>query len=84
MPLNNSDGLFATNGEPFPYNDVRLPNDVTPLHYAIYMVPDLESKTFSGKVTIQIKVKVVITTKTTRFHNHFSLLFNCFKLRYFQ
>lgn len=34
----------------------RLPKDVKPLHYDIYLHPDLEEGTFQGKVTILIDV----------------------------
>lgn len=34
----------------------RLPKDVKPLHYDVYLHPDLEKGTFEGKVTILIDV----------------------------
>ncbi|XP_076239529.1 glutamyl aminopeptidase [Calliopsis andreniformis] len=42
--------------EPIPDLSFRLPKDVKPLHYDIYLHPDLEKGTFQGKVTILIDV----------------------------
>lgn len=36
--------------------DYRLPNDTLPLHYEIYLHPDLVSGTFTGKVAIHLNV----------------------------
>jgi hypothetical protein len=36
--------------------DHRLPADTVPIHYDIYLHPDLEHLTFSGKVVIRINV----------------------------
>ena len=36
--------------------DVRLPRHIIPLHYDIYLHPNLETDLFSGHVTIQIEV----------------------------
>lgn len=37
--------------------DHRLPSDTDPIHYDIFLHPDLNNFTFSGKVVIQIHVK---------------------------
>jgi hypothetical protein len=37
--------------------DYRLPLDTDPIHYDIFLYPDLGNFTFSGKVVIQIHVK---------------------------
>ena len=39
--------------------DYRLPNDTIPLHYDVLLHPDIENQTFTGEVTIQIRVKTV-------------------------
>lgn len=36
--------------------DYRLPSDTDPIHYDIFLHPDLSNSTFSGRVTIQINV----------------------------
>jgi glutamyl aminopeptidase len=36
--------------------DYRLPNDTLPLHYEIYLHPDLEKGTFFGKVDVLLNV----------------------------
>jgi hypothetical protein len=38
-------------------SDHRLPWDTAPIHYDIFLHPDLENLTFSGKVVITIEVK---------------------------
>lgn len=38
-------------------NDYCLPPDTVPIHYDIFLHPDLNTSAFSGKVTIQIRVK---------------------------
>lgn len=47
----------ATNGEPFPWSDVRLPDAVIPEMYSIFMHPNLTTFTFSGHVNISLYVK---------------------------
>lgn len=37
-------------------NSFRLPKEVIPIHYDLFMHPKLKEKTFSGKVTILIDV----------------------------
>lgn len=46
----------ATNGEPFPWSDIRLPTSIKPLTYDIRMHPDLKTFKFSGSVEIEFEV----------------------------
>ena len=44
--------LYTADGQQYPWNDIRLPNDVLPLHYELFMHPNLTSFTFHGSVEI--------------------------------
>uniref|UniRef100_A0A672LNB2 Aminopeptidase n=1 Tax=Sinocyclocheilus grahami TaxID=75366 RepID=A0A672LNB2_SINGR len=46
----------STNGEPFPWNKMRLPDTASPLHYHLLIHPNLTSLDFTGMVQIQIEV----------------------------
>ncbi|XP_072520732.1 endoplasmic reticulum aminopeptidase 1b [Salminus brasiliensis] len=46
----------ATDGSPFPWNKMRLPESVSPLHYDLLIHPNLTSLDFAGRVKIQVKV----------------------------
>lgn len=46
----------SSNGEPFPWNKMRLPHTVSPHHYNLLIHPNLTSLDFTGFVHIQIKV----------------------------
>uniref|UniRef100_A0A9J7Z2H1 Aminopeptidase n=2 Tax=Cyprinus carpio TaxID=7962 RepID=A0A9J7Z2H1_CYPCA len=46
----------STSGEPFPWNKMRLPDTVSPLHYHLLIHPNLTSLDFTGMVRIQIEV----------------------------
>ena len=48
--------LEATNGEIFPWSDIRLPTTIKPLTYDIHMHPDLVKFKFSGSVEIKFEV----------------------------
>ncbi|CAK9820780.1 Glutamyl aminopeptidase [Anthophora plagiata] len=48
--------LPTMNTETIPNLSFRLPKEVRPMHYDIYLHPDLEKGTFQGKVTILIDV----------------------------
>lgn len=50
------DVLIATNGQPFPWNRMRLPKTVSPLHYDLNIHPDLTALNFTGIVRIQLDV----------------------------
>ena len=45
----------ATNGEKFPWEDIRLPSTIIPSNYDISLHPNLSTFHFTGNVTIQIK-----------------------------
>lgn len=44
--------LLATNGQPFPWKDIRLPRNIIPDHYHIFIHPNLSQSHFSGNVNI--------------------------------
>ncbi|XP_029020021.1 endoplasmic reticulum aminopeptidase 1b [Betta splendens] len=50
------DAPVATNGQPFPWDRMRLPRTVSPLHYDLSLHPNLTSLDFSGVVRIQLEV----------------------------
>ncbi len=47
----------ATNGKPFPWTNVRLPTNVRPIRYDLYMHPDLVRFRFNGSVDITLQCK---------------------------
>ncbi|XP_023199956.1 endoplasmic reticulum aminopeptidase 1-like [Xiphophorus maculatus] len=47
----------ATNGEPFPWDRMRLPVTISPLHYDLTIHPNLTSLDFTGVVRISLDVK---------------------------
>ncbi|KAA0716990.1 Endoplasmic reticulum aminopeptidase 1 [Triplophysa tibetana] len=57
----------SSNGEPFPWNRMRLPDTVTPLHYNLLIHPNLTSLDFTGFV--QIEIEVHQDTKTIILHS---------------
>ncbi|KAL0193594.1 hypothetical protein M9458_011890, partial [Cirrhinus mrigala] len=57
----------STSGEPFPWNKMRLPDTVSPLHYHLLIHPNLTSLDFTGLVQIQIQVHE--NTKTIILHS---------------
>ena len=52
MPLK----LVATNGEPFPWTDIRLPTFIVPKFYDLYMSPDMNTFHNTGSVAIRLTV----------------------------
>ncbi|XP_073695973.1 endoplasmic reticulum aminopeptidase 2 isoform X2 [Garra rufa] len=48
---------LATNGLPFPWSKVRLPNYIVPVHYHLFIHPNLTTLRFNGSVKIEIDVK---------------------------
>ncbi|KAF3695517.1 Endoplasmic reticulum aminopeptidase 1 [Channa argus] len=55
--LPNQDNLHrATNGQPFPWDRMRLPKTISPLHYDLTIHPNLTSLDFTGVVRIQLDV----------------------------
>ncbi|KAM4616809.1 leucyl-cystinyl aminopeptidase-like [Polymixia lowei] len=51
-PLNPN----STSGEPFPWNEFRLPASVRPLEYHLTLNPDLKNMTFTGCTVITMSV----------------------------
>ncbi len=41
--------LIATNGEEFPWDDIRLPQFIKPIRYDIELTPNLTTKWVKGK-----------------------------------
>ncbi|XP_012276537.1 glutamyl aminopeptidase [Orussus abietinus] len=55
-PYSSEASAIMTNREPPADLTFRLPQEVKPVHYDLYLHPDLEKGTFQGKVTISIDV----------------------------
>ncbi|XP_062873522.1 endoplasmic reticulum aminopeptidase 2 [Trichomycterus rosablanca] len=49
--------LIATNGLPFPWSKLRLPNYIIPIHYHLLIHPNLTTLRYNGSVKIEIDVK---------------------------
>uniref|UniRef100_A0A7N8WLY6 Aminopeptidase n=1 Tax=Mastacembelus armatus TaxID=205130 RepID=A0A7N8WLY6_9TELE len=47
---------LSTNGELFPWAQLRLPHSIRPLSYDLTLNPDLDSMTFTGHTVIQMSV----------------------------
>lgn len=47
---------IASNGDLFPWTDLRLPVSVTPVHYTVALHPNLTTMTFRGSVNITLQV----------------------------
>lgn len=47
---------ISTSGQQFPWDRMRLPKSVSPLHYHLTIHPNLTSLTFTGVVRIQLEV----------------------------
>lgn len=56
LPNPAKDGPIATNGQPFPWDRMRLPKTVSPLHYDLTIHPNLTTLDFTGVVRIQLDV----------------------------
>lgn len=50
------DAPIATNGQPFPWDRMRLPKTVSPIHYDLTIHPNLTTLDFTGVVRIQLDV----------------------------
>lgn len=48
---------MATNGLPFPWSKMRLPNYIVPVHYHLLIHPNLTTLRFNGSVKIELDVK---------------------------
>lgn len=58
--------LFDTKGRKFAYKYVRIPKDIRPLHYDLFLHPNLTSLNFGGKV--EILLRCFETTSRIIFH----------------
>lgn len=47
----------STNGELFPWTQVRLPRSISPLSYELILSPDLDDMTFIGRTIINMSVR---------------------------
>lgn len=47
---------MATNGQPFPWDRMRLPKTVSPIHYDLSIHPNLTTLDFTGVVRILLDV----------------------------
>ncbi|XP_010864061.2 leucyl-cystinyl aminopeptidase isoform X1 [Esox lucius] len=47
----------STTGEPFPWNEPRLPASVRPVNYNLSLTPNLTSKTFTGRTVINMMIQ---------------------------
>ncbi|XP_059825425.1 endoplasmic reticulum aminopeptidase 2 [Hypanus sabinus] len=52
----------ATNGQMFPWNKMRLPDKIVPLHYELQIHPNLTTSNFTGLAKIQILVRKETST----------------------
>lgn len=50
------DAPVATNGQPFPWDRMRLPTTISPIHYDLTIHPNLTTLDFTGVVRIQLDV----------------------------
>lgn len=55
-PGQQEEGPTSTSGRLFPWNHMRLPKTVSPLHYDLAIHPNLTTLDFSGAVRIQLEV----------------------------
>lgn len=46
----------STNGELFPWNELRLPASVRPVNYDLSLTPNLTSMTFTGRTVINMTI----------------------------
>uniref|UniRef100_A0A4W3JF18 Aminopeptidase n=1 Tax=Callorhinchus milii TaxID=7868 RepID=A0A4W3JF18_CALMI len=51
------DAPIASNGQKFPWNKMRLPNRIIPLHYDLLIHPNLTTLSFTGVAKIEVSVK---------------------------
>ncbi|XP_008828765.1 endoplasmic reticulum aminopeptidase 1 [Nannospalax galili] len=58
----------ASNGAPFPWNKMRLPKNVTPIHYNLMIHANLSTLTFQG--TTEIEIIASQPTSTIILHSH--------------
>ncbi|KAL5020171.1 hypothetical protein ScPMuIL_003063 [Solemya velum] len=56
-PVTTTPGYIATNGEVFPWKNVRLPRNIIPLTYDIFLHPNITTGIFTGKVNIVARIE---------------------------
>ncbi len=61
--------LTATNGEEFPWDDIRLPKFIQPIRYDIELSPNLTSKWVKGKRFLQYVTFSMLSIKDSEFNN---------------
>uniref|UniRef100_A0A7M4EC71 Aminopeptidase n=1 Tax=Crocodylus porosus TaxID=8502 RepID=A0A7M4EC71_CROPO len=54
---NKENETFPTDKKPFPWNSLKLPRVIVPLHYDLCIHPDLSTFHFTGQETIEIFVR---------------------------
>uniref|UniRef100_A0A4W3JS40 Aminopeptidase n=1 Tax=Callorhinchus milii TaxID=7868 RepID=A0A4W3JS40_CALMI len=57
MTTDSGDAPIASNGQKFPWNKMRLPNRIIPLHYDLLIHPNLTTLSFTGVAKIEVSVK---------------------------
>ena len=62
--------LIATNGEPFPWDDIRLPKFITPVRYDIELTPNLTSLWVRGEIIWPFYRKFLLKVGTLRRLKH--------------
>lgn len=67
-PNTTLDDIYATNGEVFPWQNIRLPTAIEPISYNIFLHPNITLAKFYGTVEIQARIKsktsmIVLHTK---------------------
>ncbi|CAG2210607.1 ERAP2 [Mytilus edulis] len=65
-PNITKEDIYATNGDIFPWQDIRLPDTVEPISYDVFLEPDMKALKFSG--TVKIKAKIKATTSLIVLH----------------
>lgn len=58
----------ASNGDPFPWNNMRLPEHIIPIHYDLMIHVNLSTLTFWG--TTEVEIRASQPTSTIIMHSH--------------
>ena len=51
----NENGVHANGKEKKPFS--RLPSTILPVHYDIFLKPDLKNLTFEGKMSVKLRIQ---------------------------
>lgn len=65
-PTTTTPSYIATNGEVFPWKNVRLPRNIVPLTYDIFLHPNITTGLFTG--TVNIVARIQLPTDFIVFH----------------